>query len=304
MAEKSSLKQKAYNIYDKQYKILALIPIILLVIALGYLSYSYFTTGEIFKKDTSLSGGLTITIPLEKEVSIQQASSEISKEIGKEVNVRQLSSGASQAGLIVEISSEQNNPEEAAKVISVIEKISGAKVGKDYSVEFIGSSLGASFFKETIIALIFAFIAMGIVVIIYFRLFVPSISVIFAAFGDIAITLAIIDIMGIRIGTAGIAAFLMLIGYSVDTDMLLTTRVLKRKEGKIMDRVMDSVKTGMKMTLTTLIALIVGLTFTKSDVIKQIMIIIIVGLLVDMVLTWFTNVGILRYYLERKGIKE
>ena len=39
----------------------------------------------------------------------------------------------------------------------------------DYSTEIMGSSLGASFFKETIIALILAFILMGFVVFLYFK---------------------------------------------------------------------------------------------------------------------------------------
>ena len=44
--------------------------------------------------------------------------------------------------------------------------------------------------------------------------------------------LALIDFLGIEISAAGIAAFLMLIGYSVDTDILLTSRALKRKCSK------------------------------------------------------------------------
>jgi len=302
-AGKLSLKQRIYDIYDKQYKILSLITVFLLIISVGYLTYNYITTGDLFKKDISLSGGITITIPLEKEINVKQLSSDLSRDIKKDVSIRQLSSGGKQSGLIVEINSKENNPDEVDKIIAEIEKASTEKIGVDYSVEFIGSSLGASFFNEVARSLIIAFIAMAIVVILYFRLFVPSIAVIFAAFTDIAITLAVVNIMGMRIGTAGIAALLMLIGYSVDTDMLLTTRVMKRKEGSVMDRVMDSVKTGMKMTLTTLGALTVGLIFTNSDTIKQIMIIIFIGLLVDMLATWFTNVGILRYYLEKKGIK-
>ena len=64
-----------------------------------------------------------------------------------------------------------------------------------------------------------------------FRTFIPSIAVIFAAFADIVMSLALVDYLGIKISAAGIAAFLMLVGYSVDTDILLTSRALKRKTG-------------------------------------------------------------------------
>ena len=58
-------------------------------------------------------------------------------------------------------------------------------------------------------------------------------------------------------------------------------------------------KTGLTMTLTTLVAVLVALIFTQSDVIRQIMVILLVGLFVDMLYTWIQNVGILRLYLEK-----
>jgi preprotein translocase subunit SecF len=67
-----------------------------------------------------------------------------------------------------------------------------------------------------------------------------------------------------------------------------------------MDRIYGAVRTGITMTTTTLAAVLVVLIFVNSDVIKQIMLILFIGLLVDMVMTWIQNVGILRLYLEMK----
>ena len=102
---------------------------------------------------------------------------------------------------------------------------------------------------------------------------------------------------------AGIAAFLMLIGYSVDTDILLSMRVLKMKEGSVMDRVYSAMKTGLTMNITTLAAVAVTLSFILSLDIKQVMIIILIGLLVDIVNTWIQNAGLLRWHLEKKHKK-
>ena len=115
--------------------------------------------------------------------------------------------------------------------------------------------------------------------------------------------LAVMNIMDIRIGTAGIAAFLMLIGYSVDTDILLSVRVLKRKEGSVMDRIISSIKTGMTMTIIAIISTIVALAVTQSEVIRQIMLILLIGLIADIFNTWIQNVGLLRIYVERKSKK-
>ena len=156
------------------------------------------------------------------------------------------------------------------------------------------------FLVQNKIADIMAYLIGIFLIIVYIRYSVASFAVILAALSDIIVTLAIINILGIKLGTAGIAAFLMLIGYSVDTDMLLSTRVLKRKEGSIFERVISSLKTGLLMSLTTLSAVIIALLFTQSEVIKQIMLILLVGLLVDLINTWLQNVGILRYYLEKR----
>ena len=142
---------------------------------------------------------------------------------------------------------------------------------------------------------------MAIVVFIYFRIPIPCLAVVFSAFSDIVVTVAVVNLLGIKLGTAGIAAFLMLIGYSVDTDILLTTRVLKRKEGTEFERILSSVSTGMTMTLTAITAVAVAIIFTQNDTIRQIMTILLIGLLADIINTWIQNVGILRLYLERKS---
>jgi preprotein translocase subunit SecF len=99
----------------------------------------------------------------------------------------------------------------------------------------------------------------------------------------------------------------MLIGYSVDTDILLTSRVLRSKEGTIFDRTVSAAKTGLLMTFTTITAVTISLLLTTSSTIKEIMTIMLIGLIVDIINTWIQNVAFLRYYLEhikgRKAVK-
>jgi preprotein translocase subunit SecF len=105
-----------------------------------------------------------------------------------------------------------------------------------------------------------------------------------------------------HLSTAGIVAFLMLIGYSVDTDILLTTRVFKRHEGSVNSRIFSSFKTGMTMTLTSLLVVSIGYFMTSgfSKVFNQIFTILIIGLLFDIINTWLFNAGIIKWYMERK----
>ena len=303
--QKKSLKQILFEIYDKKYKLLLIIPMLMLFLAITQIVFQIYSTGDFIKKDVSLKGGVTVTIPYEINVNVNELEKQISLQFPKnDISVRTLRSAGTAVGFIVEADIDGNDKAQVQNLLNAIEsslKIDLSKV--NYGIEIIGSSLGASFFRESLIALAIAFLFMGLVVLIYFRTFIPSIAVILAAFSDMVVALAVINLLDVKIGTAGIAAFLMLIGYSVDTDILLTVRVLKRKEGTVMDRIISSIKTGMTMTVTAIISTIVALAVTQSEVIRQIMLILLIGLIADIFNTWIQNVGLLRIYVEKKAKK-
>jgi preprotein translocase subunit SecF len=166
---------------------------------------------------------------------------------------------------------------------------------------FILAMLSLFLFPSSLIV-IFIIIILGA---IYLFHSIPSFAVVLAAGSDIVMTLAFVNFLGIDLSAAGIVAFLMLIGYSVDTDILLTTRLLKHHEGNVNDRLKDTFKTGMTMTLTALAAVGVSLViiWNISDVLRQIFGILFIGLVFDMVNTWTANAGILKWYMEVKGLE-
>ena len=299
------IRKDLFEFYDKKYKLLLIIPFLLLVLSLAQIGFQYYNTGDFIKKDVSLKGGVTITVPFEKSVDVRALEKSISSGFsGNEIVVRTLRSTGNSIGIVVEADINGNDKEKIQSLLNAVGISLGVEMSKvNYGIEIIGSSLGASFFRESLIALGFAFLFMGLVVFIYFRTLVPSLAIIIAAFSDMAIALAAVNLMNIRIGTAGIAAFLMLIGYSVDTDILLSVRVLKRKEGSVMDRIVSSIKTGMTETVTAIVAVTVAMIVTQSEVIRQIMLILLIGLAADIINTWIQNVGLLRIYVERKAKK-
>ena len=95
-----------------------------------------------------------------------------------------------------------------------------------------------------------------------------------------------------------------MIGYSVDTDILLTTRALRRKELILNQRIYSAFKTGILMTLTALIA-VTPIFFIVSgipDSFRQIFIILAIGLFADILNTWLTNASLIKWYCEVKKI--
>ena len=151
--------------------------------------------------------------------------------------------------------------------------------------------------KQGIKAIIYAFLGMAVVVFLFFRDPVPSGTIIFSAFSDMLIALAMMGILGIELTTATIAALLMLIGYTVDSNILLTTRLLRRKEDTVEDAYLSAVSTGFTMSTTTLGALIILWLVSTSEVIDSITIVLIFGLLADFMNTWIFNAGVLRWYI-------
>ncbi len=159
----------------------------------------------------------------------------------------------------------------------------------------------------------FLFLGMAIDVFIIFRTFIPSAAVVLSAFCDIMIAAAFMNVAGIELSLGTVAALLMLIGYSVDSDILLTTRVLKRR-GEVEENITNAMGTGITMTTTTLAALIVMYlvttysylfipSFSQINLLSDISIVLIFGLLADIINTWLTNVSILRWYVKREGTK-
>lgn len=284
--------------YDRSYKLLLIPAVALLVFSLIYLGIFYHTHGDLFYTDVSIKGGTTITVFT--NIPVDQISSELESQF-PDVSIRAISDlrTGEQHGFFVESTATVEELKPA------VEKAVGFTLDeKNSSIEFTGSALSSSFYKQLRLAMIIAFLCMAIVVFVIYRSIIPSSAVILAAFADIVMTIAVIDLLGIQLSLAGIVALLMLIGYSVDTDILLTTRVLKKDQESINMRIYGAFKTGMMMTLTAIAAVAVSLVFTYSisDTLGQIFTILLIGLFFDIFNTWLTNASLIKWYAEVKKL--
>ncbi len=288
------------NLYDKQYKKLLIPPLIVIILCLAIVGYHWASTGEIVSKGVSLKGGISLSVQLQEEVDVSEIQHYLQSSFpSSDISVRSLTRAGNFVGIVVDATDLQSTD-----IIPLLEKRFGTLSKDKYSVDSIGPSLGQSFFKEAIISVIIAFVFMSIVIFIYFRALVPSSYVVLAAIADMLFALAIVDLFDVKLSTAGVAAFLMLIGYSVDTDILLTTRVLKRTEGTVPERMAGVIGTGLTMTIAAMVATVVAYFATQSETMKQIMFILFWGLVADIFNTWLTNAGLLRWYTVKKSEKE
>lgn len=294
--DESPLKK---NWHDKYYKLMLIVPIILILGSFLYLGINYSKTGDFFKKDISLTGGTSITV-YDGEVSITALEEALSGEL-ENLNLKRLYEFGTDTQIAVVI--ETTLSPEIAKPI--IEDFLGypLKEGENSDITFTGSSLSEGFYIQLLIAVLVAFILMSIVVFIIFRDVVPSFIVVLSAFSNILMTIGLVDIFGMQMSAAGIVSFLMLIGYSIDTDILLTNRVLRRSEGTLNEKIFGAFKTGMTMSLTSFLAVLGALIFVQSfsGVLTQVFTVLAIGLGFDMINTWVTNVSLLKWHVEKKN---
>jgi preprotein translocase subunit SecF len=270
------------------YKPLIIIPVIITLLALGII-----LSGGL-KEGIDLKGGSIAVLQLTEPVSNDQLVSMVSNSTGVPADlITSTTTGNNQSTVQITGS--------AADVVEVASAINGVATLQSYNS--VGPLLSKQSVTQVYYALAFAFLFMSITVFIIFRHIVPSIAVILAALCDIIIAIGGMSLFGIPLSLASVGALLMLIGYSVDTDILLTTRVLKRREGTIIERAKDAMGTGFTMAAAAIgsmvaLYLVVLFLMPNAEILDQIAAVLIIGLMADVLATWLMNLGILRWYME------
>lgn len=293
-------EERFYASYERISNRMMPVVIIVFLLATGFLAYQYTTTGELFTRDISLAGGVSLSFQTTESVDPDALEMDVMERLHASSSVRIVGAGAEREVIV------ESTAQDTEKINALIDHLAATYNVPEGEIaqSFIGETLGAAFYRETIIALIIAFAFMAVVVMIIFRKALPAAYIIFAAAANIIETVFIVNLLGIPISTGGLAAFLMLLGYSVDTDILLTTKVLRSRAVALGSRVLAAFRTGMTMSLTSLAAVTVAYLITNSPLIEEIMLIIGIGLIFDMFNTWLFNAPILTRYvrgLEARG---
>lgn len=191
---------------------------------------------------------------------------------------------------------------ETNKILDSLNKKFGISV-KTVNIKEVGATLGAAFYKNALTVSIWAIVLIIIVIFIFFKEVVPSFAVILAGAIDVLGGLAGMTLFNVPLSLVTIPALLMLLGYSIDTDVMLTTKLLRSKEGSIKLRSAEALKTGLMMTSTVIAATLVMFVFStlyNIQVMYYISVVLLSGSIVDLISTWLMNAPVLLWYLETK----
>jgi len=278
-------REKLRFLAEMEPKRMIMYPIVVFVIALLLLAVRFPPLG------IDLKGGVVVTAYGVTE-NPDDVQAWLSNELGVDVNVESFTSVEGTKGIRVYAPA-------GVDPVEIINILKERYPDAEYTHSEILPTFGELAKKQGIKAIAFAFIAMAVVVFLFFRNPVSSLAIVFSALSDMVIAVALMGLFGIQLTTATIAALLMLIGYTVDSNILLTTKLTRRKEDTVEEAYLSAVSTGFTMSTTTLGALFMLWLISTSPTIDNIAIVLIFGLLADFMNTWILNAGVLRWYLAR-----
>jgi len=261
---------------------LVAVPLVVLGLALAVLGGWYLVTGAPVSPSIDFTGGSELTV----ESSLSQ--SELRATFDEPVVSVQQVEGENRY-IITFDSSDLEPIEETAR--------------SNDQIEFLGSGTTSPIFGQenqrlAIAGIGVAFLGMSLLAFAFFRSFIPSIAIVISAFSDIVIPLAVMNLLGIKLSLGTVAALLMLIGYSVDSDILLNNHVLRRSGG-FYESTYRAMRTGVTMTLTSMAAMAVmaiSATIFGIEIMAAIGFVLVVGLAADLMNTYMLNVTLLRWY--------
>ncbi|MFO7872102.1 MAG: hypothetical protein R6U26_00490 [Candidatus Undinarchaeales archaeon] len=278
---------------DEKLKKLMVVPFIILGIALLFLSMSYMETGQFLKRGIDLEGGIQITVPHEEKIDTNDFElflEGIYEQSDIEVVTTTDPATRQPQSVVVSVS---GDPDEAEVLSSIEDYLDKSFERTEYSVTAVGPALAGNFWQQAKMAFAFAFILMMVVVAVTYKSVAPSAAIILSTVYDFTVVLGAMAFFDIRLSLASFAALLMIIGYEVDTNILITDKIIKQDKGGVFERLNYSLKTGLTVSGTTLSVLLALFFFTNSIILKQISGILIIGTLADIPNTWILNTNLL-----------
>jgi preprotein translocase subunit SecF len=182
----------------------------------------------------------------------------------------------------------------------VVSLVNSTFPGSDYDVRMVGPTLGKSFMDGAKKAVVFSFIAMGVILALIFRQRIVAFTIVHSGFLNVFEAAAYMTVFGVKLSPHAIGALLMLMGSSVTSEVLFDTKIFKEVGGDPKRRATSAMKTGMTMTLTASVSLLALYFISTSSLVKDIVLVLLLGTMFDTINTWFQSLSMALWYVEGK----
>ncbi len=288
---------KVWDFYFNNYKKMSIIPLALLIVMVAAIFYTHLTIGDFFQKDVSLKGGYTYQISTNATINVNDLASKLTFMQSPDIQVIKNALQTQVQGY--EITTETNVTTE--KVVEFFNSNYDLNLTENsIALAFQSPTIASSFFAQATKAVILAFVLMGAVVFYYFRKPAPSLSIILSTLMDVICVIGVMDVLGLKMSTAAIGSILMIIGYSTDSDVLMSTNILLRRDKPLRDRMLRAFKTEITMDIAAAVVFTVMLVLSNVSMIKEIALILLLGVWFDVINTWLGTATIQRMMMVKE----
>jgi len=308
------------DVYKKYYKRLLYIPVVLFFV---YIYLAFISPGIHLGID--FSGGVLVSFASPKpfdahalEQAIKAATGAADVRVTPTLSIER---GRTMYGGIIEVAypsnkqvvarssgqtptitqAETNTVAFRSTILNVLKKV--VPDARDVVIREVTPTLGGTFWKIAMWVAIWAVILLTLSVLFFFRQAVPSMIMIGSAIFDLLGMLALMAVFNIPLTLETMTILLMQVGYSIDTDVVLATHLLKRRGADPPARAARAAKTGVHMTGTTFVAMIfvyaVGY-LTRNLTVMRIANVMFFGLISDLFVTWLMNASVLIWWVSRR----
>ena len=268
------------------------------------------------KLSIDFNGGTLIAVQYNKEINLNSIRSALKEiEINGQIfdfSKSEIKNFGNTAAVSLRIANLEKEPENFSEtLINILKQIYPNNIPNNpddfvLSIEKVGPKIGSELSGKALMAIVYAILLILIYISIRFE-FIYAIGAIAAIFHDVIITLGIFSILGYEISLAIIAAFLTIVGYSLNDTIVIFDRIRENmktlKKQDVSNIVNKSINESLSRTVvTSLTTLFVVLTLYLfgGNVLQYFSFAMIIGVLVGTYSSIFIASNIV-VYMNKKS---
>ncbi len=168
----------------------------------------------------------------------------------------------------------------------------------------IGPTITESQREQVLFSIIGALVGIGVLSLLIFKRRIAPIAILFVLGLDILCVFGYMALLRASLDLTAVVGIAVLIGYAANTNMLLAWRILKRTGGEPQEQASNSMKTGVTMNIIMIVLLLILNILTSAYELNVLTAVLLFGVMINIIHTWFLGAAILLNHLERKGAKE
>ena len=268
------------------------------------------------KLSIDFNGGTLIAVQYKKEINLNSIRTGLKEiEINGQIfdfSKSEIKNFGNNSAVSIRIANLENEPENFSEtLVNILKKIHPNNIPNNpddfvLSIEKVGPKIGSELSGKALMAILYAILLILIYISIRFE-FIYAIGAIAAIFHDVIITLGIFSILGYEISLAIIAAFLTIVGYSLNDTIVIFDRIrenmktLKREDvSKVVNQSINESLSRTVVTSLTTLFVVLTLYLFGGNVLQYFSFAMIIGVMVGTYSSIFIASNIV-VYMNKKS---